>query len=450
MRPLLGLIGAAQARRHAAVMKTAELAKHHTEVKTAFDELEHQQTALAGSVDFKKPLDELRALHNRLMSAPAFATADDTMAAHNEFVDALVRLPSEIANTSNLALDSDLDTYHLMNIAVLRGPAQQETTDQLRTLAAASMDAKAVTAYRRDLLSKNHALWDYLDREIASSYRNGIAGDETTHKKLEMKQTDEAAAAFRKALEQQVLGAELSGGVQPVSDTGAEAVKHESRLVALVLEELDTRLQVRIDGLHRTMAWQFGIAVACITMAMYLMLCFYRVMMGGLKTVDTHLREITQGNLTTAPTPWGRDEAASLMNTMGEMQTSLRRIVGIVLDGSASVDIASQEIASASRDLSERTEQTAAHLQETSSAMERISATVRQTESTVTETKGVADRNAVSAARGGELMGRRGEDDGRHPGLVEAHWRDHRRHRQYRFPDQHPCAQRSGRGGSRR
>jgi len=318
---------AAPARRHAAVTKSEDLASHQTKVQAAFDALDHQHTALCGRVDFKKPLDASRALHDKLMATPALATPDDTFAAHDAFVDALLLLVREVADRSNLALDPDLDTCHLMNVSVLRGPAQCESTDRARTLAAASFDAKAVTACRRDMLSKNLALWDDLDDEIESSYQTGIAGEAAMEKKFEMEAADAAAIVFRKALEAQVLGSEIAGSAQTVAGAGAETVKRQSLLVRLVLDELDTRLQARIDGLQRKMAWQLGLVAASVALAAYLMLCFYRVMMGGLKTVDSHLREISQGNLTTAPTPWGRDEAASLMVTLGAMQTSLRRIV---------------------------------------------------------------------------------------------------------------------------
>ena len=135
------------------------------------------------------------------------------------------------------------------------------------------------------------------------------------------------------------------------------------------------------------------------------MLAFYRVMMGGLREVSGHLEEITQGNLTTSPTPWGNDEAAQLMVTMGKMQTSLRRIVGIVLQGSGQVQVASEEIASASNDLSARTEETAASLEQTAASMEQISSTVKQTADTVNGAMAIVRDNATAASRGGEVMG---------------------------------------------
>jgi methyl-accepting chemotaxis protein len=129
------------------------------------------------------------------------------------------------------------------------------------------------------------------------------------------------------------------------------------------------------------------------------------VMMGGLREVSGHLEEITRGNLTTSPVPWGSDEAAQLMVTMGNMQNSLRRIVGIVLQGSNQVQVASEEIASASNDLSARTEQTAASLEETAASMEQIASTVKQTADTVNGAMAIVRENATVATRGGEVMG---------------------------------------------
>ena len=53
--------------------------------------------------------------------------------------------------------------------------------------------------------------------------------------------------------------------------------------------------------------------VASLLFAAYLFLCFYRVMEGGLRETRRHLRAMTQGDLTTSPSPWGGDEAAQLM-----------------------------------------------------------------------------------------------------------------------------------------
>ena len=63
----------------------------------------------------------------------------------------------------------------------------------------------------------------------------------------------------------------------------------------------------------------------------YLFLSFFRVMDGGLRETRRHLRAMSEGDLTTSPRGWGKDESAQLMQELGRMQASLR---GMVRSGS--------------------------------------------------------------------------------------------------------------------
>lgn len=81
------------------------------------------------------------------------------------------------------------------------------------------------------------------------------------------------------------------------------------------------------DAALKKAEWTAGIVVASLLFAAYLFLCFYRVMEGGLRETRRHLRAMTQGDLTTSPSPWGGDEAAQLMLELRDMQDSLRGMV---------------------------------------------------------------------------------------------------------------------------
>ncbi len=114
---------------------------------------------------------------------------------------------------------------------------------------------------------------------------------------------------------------------------------------------------------------------------------------------------MTEGDLTTRPNPWGKDEAAGLMVTLSDMQISLRKIVSQVRGSSDSIVQASTEIASASLDLSQRTEEGAANLEETASSMEEISSTVRLTSDNTAQAAQLAMSNMAAADRGGAVIG---------------------------------------------
>ncbi|MDE2372492.1 MAG: cache domain-containing protein [Burkholderiales bacterium] len=158
------------------------------------------------------------------------------------------------------------------------------------------------------------------------------------------------------------------------------------------------------EALVHRLIWVGLIVVAGAAMAGYLFLCFYRVMDGGLKETRRHLRAMTSGDLTTSPSPWGRDEAAQLMQELRAMQDSLRGMVRRVRHSSDEIVHSSSEIASGAMDLSGRTEQAAANLEESAASMEEIASTVKNTTSHTEEASRMARSNAEAAAEGGRVM----------------------------------------------
>ncbi len=140
------------------------------------------------------------------------------------------------------------------------------------------------------------------------------------------------------------------------------------------------------------------------SVAGYLFLCFYRVMDGGLRETRRHLHAMTEGDLTTSPSPWGKDEAAQLMLELRAMQDSLRSVVRRVRMSSDRIVTSSSEIAHGAMELSHRTESAAANLEESAASMEEISATVSNTAEHTSEAAEVARQNAQVAAEGGRVM----------------------------------------------
>ena len=159
------------------------------------------------------------------------------------------------------------------------------------------------------------------------------------------------------------------------------------------------------DAALKKAEWTAGIVVASLLFAAYLFLCFYRVTEGGLRETRRHLRAMTQGDLTTSPSPWGGDEAAQLMLELRDMQDSLRGMVLRVRRSSDEIVHSSSEIASGALDLSARTEQAAANLEQSAASMEEIASTVRSTAESTQEASRVARHNAQTASDGGRVMG---------------------------------------------
>ena len=112
--------------------------------------------------------------------------------------------------------------------------------------------------------------------------------------------------------------------------------------------------------------------------------------------------EIAHGNLTQSFTISGRDETATLLTSLHEMQAKLASIVAGVRQNADSVANASAEIAQGNNDLSARTEQQASALEQTAASMEQLGATVRQNADNAAQANQLAmNANEVANQSGG-------------------------------------------------
>jgi len=404
LKPLLELIDVAQQRRHAATLKTADLSSLQQRVDAALVQVEAQQQAAGAAFATGDAFEAFKKQHAALQQLSAATAPDATFAAHGEYIASALELVGAVAGGSGLVLDPEADTYHMMNMVAVFGPRQTENTAALATLGSLILQSADFSASRHDKMVQAAAIQRFIDGFVETSYLSAVASAPELAAMVDMKGTDEAFDAFQGVIKAQVMGSALQGTAASYSAAGSTIVGKQNQLNGLVTARLEARLQQRVTRLYSTLAVQAGIAMAFVLIGAYLFYSFFLVTHGGLREVQKHLEAITAGDLTTQPSPWGKDEAAHLIGSLAAMQGSLRTIVTAVRGSSESIVHASSEIASASMDLSARTEQTAASLEQSASSMHEISSTVKHTSDNVRDAAQVATGNSEVAARGGAVI----------------------------------------------
>ncbi len=292
-----------------------------------------------------------------LRQKAAAAAGGSAVDAHHALVEAAIALTGQATDGSNLALDPDLDTYYLMDGSLMAMPTLIDAVERLRVGSLSVARGGAITAELRREMTANETVGDLFDKRISA-------------------------------------GMEKVYGVRPELKSGLDAA--EALKPMLVAE--------RIGGMQRSLAITSIVVALALLLAAYLFNSFRMVLDGGLKEVAFHVDAMRDGNLTTRPSPWGRDEISQLMTTLVDMQTSLRGIVSQVRQSSNVLLHGSQEISAGSLDLSARTESNAASLEQTAAAMEQLSASVKNTTDNSREAAGIAAENATSAERGGTII----------------------------------------------
>jgi methyl-accepting chemotaxis protein len=326
------------------------------------------------------------------------AGVDAVLAAYGSAVDQAIALVGLAADNSNLTLDPDLDTYYLMDSGLAAMPAMAESVARLRDLAIARAQGHPAGPEFAKQVSTQEVLGDVME----GRWSTAVTKVASVHPGFERELQAEAVAKAFHAFHEDV---EAQAGAEKLRTDGAAALADVTRARNLTLTRLDELIAARVDRLQRSRLLVAALLLMGGLTALYLFICFRKVLDGGLKEVAFHINAMRDGDLTTSPRAWGADEAAALMHTLTEMQQSLRRIVGQVRRASDSIVTASTQIAGGAQDLSSRTEQSAANLQQTASSMEEISATVKHNETTLQEATRLAGTNAEVASQGGRIIG---------------------------------------------
>jgi len=381
----------------------ADYTQGRAAVDAALGRFDDELKAQADPLGLRPQFDALRSAWQHTAQAP-MGVDDKKRTVFGPVTHASIALLEAIGDNSNLVLDPEVDTFYLINALVISLPRTMEDLGQVwgwGTFGAAQQGLLPP-----DLL--RYSVWN-------AGVKRGL-NDATGFFKRALRQNQglsqavdfEPAFAKAEALRKQLEGDKLAGGMvfEPaeVYAQGKQAVAAMAGLYDHAMPALHARLAQRIDAMRTDRFERMGVVAILLGLAMYLFYCFRKVTEGGLNEVAYHINAMRDGDLTTRPRAWGRDEAARLMVTLADMQASLRSIVHDVRQASTQLVQSSDAIASGAQDLSSRTEQTAANLEQTAASMEQISATVRETAEHAQAATSHAQRNAVLADQGAQVM----------------------------------------------
>ncbi len=317
----------------------------------------------------------------------------------------LADLLDAVTDSSGLALDPDLASYHLMSAVLVHAPDVIQATVEIRGLVRTALKAGQITPQSAARLE---------------GYLATMARD-TSHAKLALDKVQQAAPAYgpqlirgaindTEAFLQAVRGNVPVGASALQGDTAAFVKLANQTLQAqfgqvqgnlTVLEKmlLDRQSALRLD------LW-LALAVTALSqlVAAYLGMGFFGAMQNGFAALRKHLITISMGDLCGRIEVGGHDEVTSMLKELGNMQTALVQTVEHVQHASDAVVQSSQEISEGMNDLSARTESAAAALEQSSAALEQTNATVAMTAESVAKASQIASANANTASRGGAVM----------------------------------------------
>jgi len=375
----------------------------------AFAKLQAVDAEVGASLKVNTPFAALRsAVQTAQAMQPAAGTKADPEAVYQGMIGVsrtLADLLDAVTDGSGLALDPDLPSYHLISAVLLRAPDVIQTTVEIRGLVRTALKARQISPDNAARLE---------------GYLATLARD-TAQAKVSLDKVQKAAPdygrqltrgavngtdAFLKSVRLNVpVGAStLEGDASAFVALANQTLQGQFKQVEDNLKVLATILTDRQSALRQDLWLALTVTILCQLVAAYLGMGFFVAMLQGFASLRRHLITISMGDLRSTIEVDGRDEVASMLKELGNMQLALGQTVQQVHEASDVVVQSSMEISQGMTDLSARTESAAAALEQSSAALEQTNSTVAMTAESGEKAAHIAGGNANTASQGGAVM----------------------------------------------
>jgi len=387
---------------------SADPASGNARIKLAIDRLTQTDREAGRLLDSGKSLADIQRLVTAMPESDASVSPARLRAAYDELIAALLAAGSHIGDSSGLVLDPDLDSFYLMQAAVIDGPGIVDALARLRQAGAALPPNANEAALVRALAAPAEMARLGIDRQRAGLGR-AIANTPDLSGPLGLTERLAPIASQLAAVDARVQG---NAGAPTAAQWWIDSTAALEAAIALndtCLSSLDMLLASRIERLQSERFTRLIIALVSLLPALYLLFAMYSVLQGGLRLLGIHIVRLADGDFSARPMPWGQDEVAMAVNRLRESLQAMSDAMRAVHERAQEVSYSAREIANGNVDLSSRTEQSVASLDALTVNMQAVSVQVADNVDALSH----ADRAM------GDLVGSVRESEGTVNGLVD-------------------------------
>jgi methyl-accepting chemotaxis protein len=384
----------------------ANTAATQAALKTAIAKVEEVDQRLGQELGTSKALAKAKAALGAAESESNKTTGG--FQAHNAHINTWISLIQLAADNSNLTLDSDIDSFYLMDASLARIPDILNTSAQIHDLGLKAMKSNAIEQATVMQIDEFITIAHFQFGGMVTGLKKSVAYNPSVEKATDPKATLAKTTEFFELVEKSVIHQFDSSAPAQTAFVNAydHAMKDQLALTQRMLSELDELLHIRATNLRRDLYITGAIILACVVLTAYFFYCFFLVTKGGLHLISKHLNLMAEGDLSQMPRKhWGKDEPAQLNEDMRTAFSALLTLIRKVRYSTETLHSASADISAASNHLAERSQAAAASLEEQAAAMEEIGAQVASTADQAQAAASFATENSRVAQRGGQVFG---------------------------------------------
>lgn len=292
----------------------AQIAAGRSRVSAALEQVRLAESDAGERLGTASALAAVEARWQQIERQPATGEGRDSD--YVALIGSVRELIALVGDRSNLILDPQLDSYYLMDAVLLKLPEQVDLTVE----AEASGHPEAAPEQRSPFVIAG------LLRQSDAALQKGLAVtfglSASVEGRMQRGAAEHAAVieAFSALAERHELG--LAGTSDTaMADAGDRARRSSFALWDASVIELEALLQERVDRLEQKNSLALGVTLALLAVVLYLLACFYRSVMGTVRSLELAAQRLQAGEIRGAIALAAHDElgdVARSFNTVAE------------------------------------------------------------------------------------------------------------------------------------
>jgi len=362
-------------------------------VDQAFSKLQQVDNQLGGVLATGDKAEKLNQHWNELKDKALRVSAKESFKEHTQLIADTMDLIHRIADSSNLILDPELDSYYLMDLLVNRLPALTEAMGQARGLASGIAAAGMFTPENWSTLSIRVDRFQGAKTLTEESIEAGFKANSEIAKQLEQaqKQATASVTEFARLLQKDMLEPDtIHVSSDQVFNSGTQAISHVFSFYDAITPVLNGLFEQRIAANYATERTAIVIIVAVLTLIIYLFVGFFLSVRHSIRQLSEATEQLAQGDLTAQVALSTRDELSEVANGINRMASAFAKLVGRV---TGSIN----QVATAAEELSTITTQTQQGVSSQQQEIEMVASSINEMGASVQEVARSAGRAAEAA-----------------------------------------------------
>lgn len=296
---------------------------------------------------------------------------NDSFALHTTLISEILTFISHVADTSNLILDPQLDSYYLMNAVVNQFPVMTENLGQLRGLGSGILAEKQLTDKQKLTMSALISTAESTLKNIKRDVHIIIEEHPSLKDKLEnlLSQTETESSNFLLVSDATIL---VQMGISSTEyfDMATKTIGNVSTFYETANQALSQVLQERIDNLSGERNLILIMVTVILLLTVYLITAFYLSVVRAVSTLEASASRMAEGDLTTRAVLETKDELSTIGNAFNQMAEAFNQMISSNKLIAEQVAASAEQLTASSEQSSEATGQITTVIQQIASGTE--------------------------------------------------------------------------------